>query len=199
MPKLIEHNMSATAAATTGRTLDYAAPIYDWLAPLMVFGFEQRCGGLVLEQLDGQAGGHVDGVDAAERMLDVARRKTPEGMPVRFEAALAEELPYPDHTFDRAVSTFFFHHIEFDLKVRALTEMWRTLKPGGVAVVVDVDIPTTWMGKVSAWSGYRLFHQEAIRENIEGRLRDAFDASPFRVWQLISHHSGYMSVFKLMR
>lgn len=225
MPKLIERNMSATAANTTGRTLDYAAPIYDWLAPLMVFGFEQRCAGLVLEHLalkpshrvldvgcgtgsltrkianalDAQEGGSADGVDAAERMLDVARRKTPEGMPVRFTASLAEQLSYPDNTFDRAVSTFFFHHVEFNLKLQALTEMWRTLVPGGVAIVVDVDVPTTWMGKVSAWAGYWLFQQEAIRENIEGRLRDAFDASPFSAWRRLSHHSGYMSMFKLMR
>jgi ubiquinone/menaquinone biosynthesis C-methylase UbiE len=225
MPKLIERHMSPTAAGTTGRTLDYAAPIYDWLAPLMVFGFEQRCAGLVLEQLeleesyrvldvgcgtgsltrkianalDPEAGGSVDGVDAAERMLDVARRKAPAGMPVRFIASVAEDLPYLDHAFDRAVSTFFFHHVEFDLKVRALTEMWRTLRPGGSAIVVDVDVPTTWLGKVSAWSGYWLFQQEAIRENIEGRLREAFDASPFRLWEQIAHHSGYMSMFKLTR
>ena len=225
MPNLIAHNMSTTAAGTTGRTLDYAAPLYDWLAPLMVFGFEQRCARQVIEQLgiaanhrvldvgcgtgsltrkiathlDDAQGGAVIGVDAAERMLDVARRKAPPNSPMRFKAALAENLPYPDANFERAVSTFFFHHIEFSLKQKALHEMWRTLVPGGKAVVVDVDIPTTLIGRTSAWAGYWIFRQEEIRENIEGRLRDAFEASPFQNWRQLSHHSGYISLFELQR
>ncbi|MBT3192115.1 MAG: methyltransferase domain-containing protein [Verrucomicrobia bacterium] len=225
MPSIIAHNMSDTAAGTTGRTLDYAAPLYDWLAPIMVFGFEQRCARHVIEHLDlspshrvldvgcgtgsltrrlGQsldasAGGGIVGVDAAERMLDIARSKSPAGLPCRFVAGLAESLPYSDCTFDRAVSTFFFHHVEFNLKTKALSEMWRTLIPGSKAIVVDVDVPTTLLGSCSAWAGYRLFRQEEIRENIEGRLREAFDASPFQSWRSVSHHSGYMTLFELIR
>jgi ubiquinone/menaquinone biosynthesis C-methylase UbiE len=225
MPNIIAHNMSAVAAGTTGRTLDYAAPLYDWLAPIMVFGFEQRCARQVIEHLgivpshrvldvgcgtgsltlklarilDASQGGHIVGVDAAERMLDIARKKAPTGSPSQFDAGLAESLPYPDCSFDRAVSTFFFHHVEFDLKMKTLSEMWRTLVPGGRAVVVDVDVPTTLLGKFSAWAGYRLFAQEEIRENIEGRLREAFDASPFQSWRSVSHHSGYMTLFELIR
>ncbi len=223
MPKIYERKMSATAAQTTGRTLDYAAPVYDWLAPLMVFGFEQRCAGLVIQSLglkkshsvlDVGCGtgsltlkiadflgleGSIVGVDAAEGMLDVARKKSGGYSNISFDAALAEKLPYPDGSFDRAVSTFFFHHIGFGLKQKALAEIWRMLVPGGKAVVVDVDIPTTMFGKICAWSGYKLFHQEEIRENIEGRLREAFDASPFRLWKQISHHSGYMTMFELYK
>jgi len=223
MPKIYEKKMSATAALTTGRTLDYAAPVYDWLAPIMVFGFEQRCAGLVIQKmelekthrvLDVGCGtgsltlkiadvldntGSVVGVDAAEGMLAVARKKSGSYSNLSFDAALAEKLPYSDESFDRAVSTFFFHHIDYDLKQKALSEIWRTLVPGGKAVVVDVDIPTTWFGKVCAWSGYKLFHQEEIRENIEGRLREAFDASSFRTWTQVSHHSGYMSMFELTK
>ncbi len=223
MPKIYERKMSATAAQTTGRTLDYAAPIYDWLAPLMVFGFEQRCAGLVIKCMDLEKKnrvldvgcgtgsltlkiasvldyeGSVVGVDAAEGMLAVARKKSDDYCNVSFDAALAESLPYSDGSFDRAVSTFFFHHIDYGLKQKALSEMWRVLVPGGIAIVVDVDIPTTWFGKICAWSGYKLFHQEEIRENIEGRLREAFEASPFESWRQVSHHSGYMSMFELVK
>lgn len=224
MPKIYERNMSAMASKTSGRTLDYAAPVYDWLAPLMVFGFEQRCAQLVIKCMELKSNHHVldvgcgtgsltrkigkvldatsgniVGVDAAECMLDVARKKSADCTNVSFDAALAEDLPYSDDAFDRIVSTFFFHHIDFDLKQKTLADMWRTLAPDGIAVVVDVDIPTTMFGKFCAWSGYKLFHQEEIRENIKGRLRDAFDASPFKSWKQVSHHSGYMSMFKLIK
>jgi ubiquinone/menaquinone biosynthesis C-methylase UbiE len=225
MPKFIERNMSAMATGTSGRTLDYAAPVYDCLAPLMVFGFEQRCATEVIAAmelkpqhrvldvgcgtgsltrkigavLDGAAGACVTGIDAAERMLDVAHRKTTEHMPVQYEAALAESLPFADHAFERAVSTFFFHHIDYGLKVQALSEIWRTLVPDGRLIIVDVDTPTTVLGRMSAWAGYWLFKQEEIRENIEGKLRDAFDESPFHAWRALSHHSGYMTLFELVK
>jgi ubiquinone/menaquinone biosynthesis C-methylase UbiE len=75
--------------------------------------------------------------------------------------------------------------------------MHRVLRPGGTAVVVDVDPPTTFAGRLCAWSGYVLFRQDEIRENIRGVLREAFDQSPFRQWRPIEHYSGYITTFLL--
>src|ERR1035437_36715 len=111
----------------------------------------------------------VVGVDAATAMIAVARRKAKRLPNIAFEAALAERLPFTDGSFDGAVSTMFFHHINFDLKCRALDEIWRTLIPGGKAVVADVTTPTNLVGTLCVWAGYVLFQQAEIRENIEGR------------------------------
>ena len=138
------------------------------------------------------------GLDAAEKMIAVARRKAA-GIPnIHFDAAIAEQLPYPDKQFDAAVSTFFFHHIHFELKKQVLAETARVLKPGGRFIIVDVDIPTTWFGSLCARSGHWLFQQNEIAENIEGKLRDAMDKSSFS-WQAVSHHSGYITVFELKK
>ncbi|MGD9874048.1 MAG: class I SAM-dependent methyltransferase [Kiritimatiellia bacterium] len=214
----------ASALQTTGRTLDHAAPIYDVLSPLMTFGMERKfrraairlmelggcetvldvgcgTGTLTLEiasVLD-RAAGRITGVDAAPKMIEVAQRKASGVSSVAFDAALAENLPYPDESFDRAVSTFFFHHVDYGLKVRSLNEMHRVLKPGGLAVIVDVDVPTNLWGKICAWSGYFLFQQDEIKENIRGRLREAFGISAFSRWEQISHHSGYITIFKLWK
>ena len=139
------------------------------------------------------------GVDAATAMIAVARRKAKRLPNIAFEAALAERLPFADGSFDGAVSTMFFHHINADLKCRALDEIWRTLIPRGKAVVADVTTPTNLFGTLCVWAGYVLFQQAEIRENIEGRLEEAFGRSKFRRWRTVAHHAGYMSVYELER
>ena len=218
------HPRSPCAQQTAGITLDHAAPLYDWLAPLMTLGAEQRlhrnviqrlarnrpttvldvgCGtGTLTRQiydaLPDAPARRVCGVDAAEAMIHIARKKAGSRSQLEFSAALAEELPYANGSFDCVLSTFFFHHLNVALKVRALAEIWRVLRPGGQAAILDVDIPYTLFGKLCAWSGYWLFHQPEIAENIEGKLRTALDEAPSRGhWSIASRHSGYLSLFMI--
>ncbi|HNS81383.1 MAG TPA: methyltransferase domain-containing protein [Kiritimatiellia bacterium] len=208
---------------TSGRTLDHAAAVYDVLSPLMTFGLERKyrkaaiqllelagseavldvgCGtGTLTLEIASALGrnGRAAGVDAAPKMIAVAEKKSRAAPNVGFSAALAENLPFPDESFDRAVSTFFFHHVNYGLKVRSLNEMHRVLKPAGAAVIVDVDVPSNLWGRICAWSGFVLFQQDEIRENIRGRLREALAASAFDRWEQVSHHSGYISIFKLWK
>ncbi len=220
------HPRSPCARRTEGITLDHAASLYDWLAPLMTLGAEQRlhrqvvarlavdrpatvldvgCGtGTLTRQvhdaLPDMPARRICGVDAAEEMIRVARAKAGPRPHLEFAAALAEDLPYDRATFDRVLSTFFFHHLHYALKVRALAECWRVLRPGGQAVILDVDVPYSAFGRLCAWSGYWLFRQPEIAENINGRLREALQASPFRDrWRIASRHSGYLSLFTMTK
>ena len=212
------------APQTRGRTLDHAAAVYDVLAPLMTLGQEGRYRKLAMRLLDLKGGEQVldvgcgtgvltrmiakrlsapgacaVGIDAAPKMIDVARRKAG-GLPhLRFDVGVAEKLAYGDASFDCALSTFFFHHIDAELKRRSLAELLRVLKPGCCLVIVDVDVPSTWFGKLCAWSGYWLFKQEEIRENIRGELRRALADVPFREVSRVAHYSGYVTVFKAIR
>ena len=218
--------LSAQGVHTSGRTLDYAAGVYDWLSPLMTFGQERRFCGKIIEllelkgnerildvgcgtgtlsieiagKLSGMEGSSlVVGLDAAPKMIQVARRKSEKIQAVRFDLGIAEALPYEDAYFNRVVSGFFFHHINYLLKKRSLEEMCRVLKKNGTALIIDVDVPENLLGRLCAWSGYFLFHQEEIRENIRGKLREALNGAPFSGCERMAVYQGYIGLYRLIK
>ncbi|MBI5049937.1 MAG: methyltransferase domain-containing protein [Nitrospirae bacterium] len=211
--------------STHGRTLDHAAWFYDILSPLMLFCQEKRisekairllnlsgvnkildvgCGtGTVAIKIAKGLGyknnSLIVGLDAALKMIDVARKKSKRLKNIRFDVEIAENLPYEDESFDAAISTFFFHHIDFELKKKALQEIWRVIKRNGAVVIVDIDIPVNLFGHLCAWCAYLMFRQEEIKENIQGKLIRVIAESKFRSWHIVSRHLGCISIFKLVK
>ena len=80
------------------------------------------------------ASGSVAGLDRNEGMLAMARRMTPA---VEWKAGRAEQLPFPDASFDAVVSQFGL--MFFDDRVQAVREMRRVLKPAGRLAVAVWD------------------------------------------------------------
>lgn len=218
--------LNAPSVHTCGRTLDYAASVYDWLSPLMTFGQERRFCKKIIELLDLKgneiildvgcgtgtvaielakklsrrgSGSLVVGLDAAPKMIEAAGRKSEKMDAIRFDLGIAEALPYKNEYFDSVVSVFFFHHINFALKKRSLQEMHRVLKKDGAAVIIDVDVPENPFGALCAWAGYFLFHQEEIKENIQGKLQEAINGSPFSSCERIAAYQGYITLYRLIK
>jgi ubiquinone/menaquinone biosynthesis C-methylase UbiE len=88
------------------------------------------------------APGDVVGVDIAEVQLDAARKlAAARGVGnVRFEVGNIYELPFPDRSFDAAFANHVIEHLSDP--VRALKEVRRVLKPGGVVGVCNDDWDT---------------------------------------------------------
>jgi len=84
----------------------------------------------------------VIGVDAAEGMIEVARRELPEGT---FYSGVAENLPLPDTSVDVAISTISFHH--WHDQEEGVREVARVLRPGGYFFLADFALPA-WLAKV---------------------------------------------------
>lgn len=83
--------------------------------------------------------GRVDGIDAAPEMIAVARRKAGKrGAGVDFQAALIEEIPFPDGAFDAVLSSLMLHHLPEDVKRAGFGEIRRVLKPGGRFLAIDI-------------------------------------------------------------
>lgn len=122
--------------------------------------------------------GRVCGVDLSESMLTLSRRRC-SGQPwTEFQRADATHLPYPDASFDAAVSTQVYEYVE-DVDA-ALAELFRVLRPGGRAVILDTDWATiVWhtedrarMNRVLAAFGEHATHLDLPR-TLTPRLRRA--------------------------
>src|SRR5215467_3423012 len=80
----------------------------------------------------------VVALDATDEMLEKARARCTRAKlaNVIFKRGDAEHLPFDEAQFDGVVTRLAVHH--FADPQRALTEMFRVLRPGGTAVIVDV-------------------------------------------------------------
>lgn len=81
-------------------------------------------------------GARVTGIDIAPNLLEIAReRAAAEGLQILFEEADAEQLPYPDATFDAVVTMFgAMFAPQHELVV---AECARVLKPGGLLAMAN--------------------------------------------------------------
>ncbi len=98
------------------------------------------CGpGFVTEALARAVGpeGAVHAMDNSESSVAMARQRCAEFANAQFELAGAAQLPYPDASFDLAVSTQVFEFVP-DVP-KALSELHRVLRPRGRAAIIDTD------------------------------------------------------------
>lgn len=75
-------------------------------------------------------------VDQSQPMLDAAAKRLSNFKNVEFLRGELEHLPLKDGSVDAAVCVLVLHHLEEPGK--ALAEMSRILRPGGVALIVDM-------------------------------------------------------------
>lgn len=113
-----------------------------WMREVMEFdGFagldllEVGCGmGSDLLQF-ARGGARVTGLDYTPRSVEISRRRFAlYDVPGKFTLGDAENLPFPDATFDVVYSNGVLHHTP-DTQ-RAIHEVHRVLKPGGVAKIM---------------------------------------------------------------
>ncbi|MGD0998824.1 MAG: class I SAM-dependent methyltransferase [Thermoleophilia bacterium] len=109
----------------------------------------------------------LTGVDAADEMIRVAQASVPEGVPVRFVHAFAEDLPFAAASFDLVLTTMSFHH--WANQAKALGEVRRVLIPGGVCALTDT-LSAGWFRWLFTWRGHGRFNSPSA---LEGLLRDA--------------------------
>jgi ubiquinone/menaquinone biosynthesis C-methylase UbiE len=95
------------------------------------------CGtGYLLRRLVGRVPQALElaGLDVAPAMIETARALATDSR-IRFATGTAEELPYPEQTFDLVVSTTSFDH--WADQRAGLAECARVLVPGGHLVLID--------------------------------------------------------------
>ena len=115
-----------------------------------------------------QPNAEVVGLDADPEMLKMAyTKKDQENLDVKFDVGFTNDLPYPDASFDRVLSSIMIHHLKTPDKEKTAREIYRVLKPGGQLHVIDFGKPSTFYGKLL---GPFLHKFEEANDNIDGKL-----------------------------
>lgn len=91
---------------------------------------------LALAEATGSTG-QVTGVDIAEPMLAIARKRCAHFSHVSFTTADVTSLPYDDASFTIALATQVYEYVE--QVDQALVELARVVQPGGRVLIVDTD------------------------------------------------------------
>jgi SAM-dependent methyltransferase len=98
-----------------------------------------------------RAGARVSGVDIAANLIEQARaRAAAENLPIDFRVGDAEELPFPDASFDMVVTMYGAMFAPRPQVVAA--ELARVCRPGGMIAMANWT-PEGFVGKSFAVSG----------------------------------------------
>jgi SAM-dependent methyltransferase len=93
------------------------------------------CGHGMAATILARHGAHVHAFDIAPGYVNECRdRAHANGVHVDVRVADGEHLPYGDEQFDAIWGAAILHHLDL---ARASAELWRVLKPGGVAVFCE--------------------------------------------------------------
>jgi len=98
------------------------------------------CGTGDLTKALSNKGCHVTGLDISSEMMAIGREKCRYLSPKpNFVLGSAEQIPFPDATFDAVTIAFGLRN--FDHRARCLAEIRRVLKPGGQLAVLEFAVP----------------------------------------------------------
>jgi ubiquinone/menaquinone biosynthesis C-methylase UbiE len=79
----------------------------------------------------------ITGLDISKSFVEIARRNAAESnLKIDFRNGNASAMPFEDGTFDFTFCQAAFKN--FTEPVKAIAEMYRVLRPGGTAVIVDL-------------------------------------------------------------
>jgi demethylmenaquinone methyltransferase/2-methoxy-6-polyprenyl-1,4-benzoquinol methylase len=111
-------------------------------APGSILDLATGTGDLAIAMYEAIAPEHITCVDISERMMEIGRKKVAKAgyaAHISFERQDCLSLTYADNCFDAVISAFGvrnFEHIE-----KGIAEMYRTLKPGGHLMILELSHP----------------------------------------------------------
>lgn len=142
----------------------------------------------------------VVGLDGDPKILEIARAKaTKVGLDITLDYGMAFELPYLDNSFDRILSSLFFHHLTREHKRRTLTEVFRVLRPGGELHVADWGRAQNGLMRTLFIFIQLLDGFETTADHVAGRLPELICEAGFADVQEITHYATLFGTLTLYR
>ncbi len=120
----------------------------------------------------------MTGLDADIKALAIGQDKARQaGALVKFEHGLSSRMPFPDASFERVVSSLFFHHLTSAQKAATLSEVRRVLKPHGELHIADWGKPANMLMRTAFLAVQMLDGFETTDDSVRGRLPHMISAA----------------------
>jgi len=164
MTKVTPYNNTETKKKQVTKMFDNIAGSYDFLNHTLSLGMDDIWRKIAIKKLSNKPATILDiatgtgdfaisatkytnatitGIDISQGMLDVGIEKiTKKGLTDRIQLQLAdsENLPFQNNSYDAITAGFGVRNFE-DLN-KGLSEMYRTLKSGGIVAILEPSEPT---------------------------------------------------------
>ncbi|MBF2097434.1 MAG: class I SAM-dependent methyltransferase [Gloeomargaritaceae cyanobacterium C42_A2020_066] len=136
-PWLYEAISRSAALAVGGYQRFHELPMVGLTLPPQAVILDLCCGSGAATRMLVERG-RVTGLDASPRSLAAAQQRVPTAT---YVEAFAENLPFPDHSFDLVYTSVALHEMTPDQRRAILGEVGRVLKPGGWFTLIDFHAP----------------------------------------------------------
>src|SRR6266849_7627821 len=129
------------------------------------------------------------GLDPDPKALARARRKAERAaVSIRLDQGFGDELPYPEASFDRVLSSLMFHHVPTGEKGKTLRAIRRVLKTGGEFHMLDFEGPEKSAHGILS----RLLHSsERLKDNSESRVLHLMTETGFAEPKRVGHRQVF--------
>jgi ubiquinone/menaquinone biosynthesis C-methylase UbiE len=142
---------------------------------------------------------NVEGIDGDHSILAIARSKAAaSGLDVHFQQALAYALPFTNATFDRVVSSLFFHHLNWLDKQKTVREVIRVLKPDGEFHIADWGRPSNVMMRMAYIPVQLLDGFSNTDDNLKGKLVKLLEGAGFTSVEETRHFNTPLGTLRLI-
>lgn len=142
----------------------------------------------------------VTGIDGDANILEIAAGKAAQkDVDIKFDKGLSFSLPYLDESFDRVVSSLFFHHLTRDDKLQTLREVFRILKPEGEFHLADWGFPANFLMSLASQGIKLLDGAETTDDNFKGLLPSLIDETGFRETKETGYFNSLFGTIRLLQ
>lgn len=142
----------------------------------------------------------VIGLDLDPAILGMARTKAKRaGVEIEFIEASAADMPLPDDSVDRVVSSLFFHHLLPDQKLHVMREIFRIMPSNGEVHISDWGRPSNSLMRGLFYFVQLLDGFATTDDNVRGRLVEYIEQSGARQYQEHTTFNTVLGTLRLIR
>lgn len=140
----------------------------------------------------------IVGIDGDPKILALAKEKARAvNFEIRFDEAMSFALPYRNKSFDRVVSSLFFHHLTRENKLKTFGEIKRILKPNGELHVADWGLPANSLMRFASEIIKRFDSPETTADSFDGLLPKLMAEAGFEAIEETNHFNSVFGTIRL--